>query len=143
MQSADSGQITQAGLRGVQMVALNWQTFDVAAEINAAYFTRNGRSGYALKPPILRAKRSETSKKDKEVLGTIEKYVLVVEVLSAQQLPRPKLDGDSKNPELQFAVDYHEGAAVGYKWFDLKGHKPLFPFGCVRTYFTELKHSKI
>jgi len=48
---------------------------------------------------------------------------------SEQQLPRPKLDGDPKNPELQFAVDYHEGAAVGYKWFDLKGHKPLFPFG--------------
>ncbi len=48
---------------------------------------------------------------------------------SEQQLPRPKVDGDPKNPELQFAVDYHEGAAVGYKWFDLKGHKPLFPFG--------------
>jgi len=48
---------------------------------------------------------------------------------SEQQLPRPKLDGDPKNPELQFAVDYHEGAAIGYKWFDLKGHKPLFPFG--------------
>jgi beta-glucosidase len=48
---------------------------------------------------------------------------------SEQQLPRPKLDGDPKNPDLQFAVDYHEGAAVGYKWFDLKGHKPLFPFG--------------
>jgi beta-glucosidase len=48
---------------------------------------------------------------------------------SEQQLPRPKLDGDPKNPELQFAVDYHEGAAAGYKWFDLKGHKPLFPFG--------------
>jgi len=48
---------------------------------------------------------------------------------SEQQLPRPKLDGDPKNPDLQFAVDYSEGAAVGYKWFDLKGHKPLFPFG--------------
>jgi beta-glucosidase len=48
---------------------------------------------------------------------------------SEQQLPRPKLDGDPNKPELQFAVDYHEGAAVGYKWFDLKGHKPLFPFG--------------
>lgn len=48
---------------------------------------------------------------------------------SEQQLPRPKLDGDPAKPELQFAVDYHEGAAVGYKWFDLKGHKPLFPFG--------------
>jgi beta-glucosidase len=48
---------------------------------------------------------------------------------SEQQLPRPRLDGDPKQPEMQFSVDYHEGAAVGYKWFDLKGHKPLFPFG--------------
>jgi beta-glucosidase len=55
---------------------------------------------------------------------------------SEQQLPRPALDGDPKNPELQFAVDYKEGAAVGYKWFDLKGHKPLFPFGHGLSYTT-------
>ncbi|TWI42928.1 beta-glucosidase [Pseudoduganella flava] len=51
-----------------------------------------------------------------------------------QQLPRPKLDGDPNQPELHFNVDYHEGAAVGYKWFDLKGHKPLFPFGYGLSY---------
>jgi len=55
---------------------------------------------------------------------------------SEQQLPRPKVDGDPKNPDLQFAVDYHEGAALGYKWFDLKGHKPLFPFGHGLSYTT-------
>ena len=53
---------------------------------------------------------------------------------SEGQLPRPKLDGDPAQPEMQFAVDYHEGAAVGYKWFDLKGHKPLFPFGFGLSY---------
>jgi beta-glucosidase len=55
---------------------------------------------------------------------------------SEQQLPRPRIDGDPKNPELQFAVDYKEGAAVGYKWFDLKGHKPLFAFGHGLSYTT-------
>jgi beta-glucosidase len=55
---------------------------------------------------------------------------------SEQQLPRPKVDGDPKIPDLQFAVDYKEGAAVGYKWFDLKGHKPLFPFGHGLSYTT-------
>jgi beta-glucosidase len=55
---------------------------------------------------------------------------------SVQQLPRPTLDGDPKVPDLQFHVDYHEGAAVGYKWFDLKGHKPLFPFGHGLSYTT-------
>jgi beta-glucosidase len=48
---------------------------------------------------------------------------------SESQLPRPKLDGDPTNETVRFTVNYHEGAAVGYKWFDLKGLKPLFPFG--------------
>jgi beta-glucosidase len=48
---------------------------------------------------------------------------------SVAQLPRPVLDGYPDAGERRFDVDYHEGAAVGYKWFDLKGLKPLFPFG--------------
>jgi beta-glucosidase len=46
------------------------------------------------------------------------------------QLPRPVLDGDPSKPDDGFPVDYTiEGAAVGYKWFDKKGHAPLFAFG--------------
>ncbi|MFT3997569.1 MAG: beta-glucosidase [Asticcacaulis sp.] len=49
---------------------------------------------------------------------------------SLDQLPRPKLDGDPKNNSLRAQVDYDiEGAAIGYKWFDKKGLKPLFAFG--------------
>ncbi|WP_421738884.1 beta-glucosidase family protein [Caulobacter sp.] len=49
---------------------------------------------------------------------------------SEAQLPRPKLDGDPKKPDDKFDVDYAiEGAAVGYKWYDLKKLEPLFPFG--------------
>ncbi|KQV61468.1 glycoside hydrolase family 3 C-terminal domain-containing protein [Duganella sp. Root336D2] len=48
---------------------------------------------------------------------------------SEAQLPRPVLDGYPEVKDLRFDVDYHEGAAVGYKWFDLRGEKPLFPFG--------------
>ncbi len=36
-----------------------------------------------------------------------------------------KLDNDS-HPHTDYDI---EGAAIGYKWFDLKGLKPLFPFG--------------
>jgi beta-glucosidase len=58
---------------------------------------------------------------------------------SLAQLPRPKLDGDAKTKDEnlieKFVTDYNiEGAAVGYKWFDLKGHKPLFPFGYGLSY---------
>jgi len=52
---------------------------------------------------------------------------------SVDQLPRPKIDGDrkrEKDREFHPHSDYDiEGAAVGYKWFDKKGHKPLFAFG--------------
>lgn len=48
---------------------------------------------------------------------------------SESQLPRPVLDGYPEVKDKRFDVTYHEGAAVGYKWYDLKGLKPLFPFG--------------
>jgi len=53
---------------------------------------------------------------------------------SEQQLPRPRLDGDPAQPDMRFTVDYREGAAIGYKWFDLKKLKPLFPFGFGLSY---------
>lgn len=50
---------------------------------------------------------------------------------SEAQLPRIKVDGDpAAKPGGRYSVNYNiEGAAVGYKWFDLKGRKPLFAFG--------------
>ncbi|WP_198117208.1 glycoside hydrolase family 3 C-terminal domain-containing protein [Massilia rhizosphaerae] len=53
---------------------------------------------------------------------------------SEAQLPRPAVDGFPYVPERRFETDYLEGAAVGYKWFDLKGLKPLFPFGFGLSY---------
>ncbi len=61
---------------------------------------------------------------------------------SEAQLPRPALDGFPEVAERRFDVDYSEGAAVGYKWFDLKGLKPLFPFGHGLSY-TEFAFSDL
>ena len=57
---------------------------------------------------------------------------------SLDQLPRPVLEGDPKldsdsHPMSNYNI---EGAAVGYKWFDKKGLKPLFPFGHGLSYTT-------
>ncbi|HXN09999.1 MAG TPA: glycoside hydrolase family 3 protein, partial [Steroidobacteraceae bacterium] len=52
------------------------------------------------------------------------------------QLPRPQLDGLLFAPDSPFAVHYREGAAVGYKWFDLNHLEPLFAFGYGLSYGT-------
>ncbi|MGZ3306804.1 MAG: glycoside hydrolase family 3 protein, partial [Asticcacaulis sp.] len=52
---------------------------------------------------------------------------------SLDQLPRPKIDSDRSHKV--FPVDYNiEGAAVGYRWFEKKNLKPLFPFGFGLSY---------
>ncbi|KAG6890441.1 hypothetical protein C0992_001634 [Termitomyces sp. T32_za158] len=38
---------------GTQLVAINWETFDLGYMINHAMFQRNGRAGYVLKPAAL------------------------------------------------------------------------------------------
>ncbi|KAH7887240.1 PLC-like phosphodiesterase [Phlebopus sp. FC_14] len=68
---------------GSQLVALNWQTFDLGYMINHAMFQRNGRAGYVLKPDALRTP-------DKEQLLRRSQHYLDVTIISAQQLPRPK-----------------------------------------------------
>jgi beta-glucosidase len=56
---------------------------------------------------------------------------------SVDQLPRQTIDCDPAKPEAFCDVDYDiEGAAVGYKWFEQKGHKPLFAFGHGLSYST-------
>ncbi|MGH8289375.1 MAG: glycoside hydrolase family 3 C-terminal domain-containing protein [Steroidobacteraceae bacterium] len=48
---------------------------------------------------------------------------------SLGQLPHPLLPGTGIPDGQPFSIDYREGAAVGYKWFQERGLKPLFPFG--------------
>ncbi len=57
--------------------------------------------------------------------------------VSENQLPRPKIDGDPASKTGRFKTDYNiEGAAVGYKWFEKTGRKPLFAFGHGLSYTT-------
>ncbi|KAI0342489.1 PLC-like phosphodiesterase [Trametopsis cervina] len=68
---------------GCQLVAINWQTFDLGYMINHAMFQRNARLGYVLKPPALR-------NADKQLLSQRTQHFLELTIISAQQLPRPK-----------------------------------------------------
>jgi beta-glucosidase len=67
--------------------------------------------------------------------------------VSEAQLPHPGLPGDPKGAPrgpvgrgghygAPFTANYHEGAAVGYKWFAQQHERPLFPFGFGLSYTT-------
>ncbi|GAA94008.1 uncharacterized protein L969DRAFT_92944 [Mixia osmundae IAM 14324] len=76
----------QFWVNGVSMAAMNFQTFDLGYEVNAAFFSTNGTCGYILKPDILRRKGLE---KDKDALVRVDTYRLRLVIVSAQQLSRP------------------------------------------------------
>jgi beta-glucosidase len=48
---------------------------------------------------------------------------------SPDQLAHPILAGQGLPNETPAQVTYDEGAAIGYKWYDAKGYRPLFAFG--------------
>jgi beta-glucosidase len=48
---------------------------------------------------------------------------------SPDQLARPQIAGLGEPDGTPAQVFYDEGAAIGYKYYDLKGYKPLFWFG--------------
>lgn len=109
--------------RGVQMVALNWQTYDPCMQMNQAMFAAgNDRYGYVLKPEYLR--RADP---DRSTAGElVERHKLPnhlvkfsVEMISAQQLPRLRAMASENgiNPfvEIQMfiAEDRARGIATG------------------------------
>jgi phosphatidylinositol phospholipase C delta len=77
--------------RGVQMVALNWQTFDLGMQLNRAMFQGGtDATGYVLKPTDLREFQVRTSPAP-EAAGARHRTIVnfSIDVISAQQLTRP------------------------------------------------------
>ncbi|KAI0023609.1 hypothetical protein F4780DRAFT_57992 [Xylariomycetidae sp. FL0641] len=78
--------------RGVQMAALNWQTFDLGMQLNQAMFDGGtDRSGYVLKPESMRQIRVLPNGLPAEAVGKLERQNMAfsIDVISAQQLMRP------------------------------------------------------
>ncbi|MCJ1474400.1 Phospholipase C [Lambiella insularis] len=103
--------------RGVQMVALNWQTNDLGMQINEAMFAGGAdRTGFVLKPEELR----RTSRVAEFTSGSISPEVsrlpkqeirFSVEMISAQQLPLPRGSSfeDSLDPYVEIEMFSAEG----------------------------------
>ena len=102
--------------RGVQMVALNWQTFDSHMQMNTAMFAAGTDSmGYVLKPNYLRKPRLKEG--DFEARRKLPRMhcSFSVKVISAQQLPRPQnfSKTDAINPFIEVQMFSAEDRARG------------------------------
>lgn len=87
---------------GVQMCATNWQTFDLGQQVNESMFNIGSKAGYVLKPQLLRL----TNKEKRQLnYSSICKFKITLNLISAQQLPRPKDCKDSHiNPFIEAEV---------------------------------------
>ncbi|CZT47615.1 probable phosphoinositide-specific phospholipase C [Rhynchosporium secalis] len=99
--------------RSVQMVALNWQTYDLGMQINDAMFAAGtDQSGYVLKPSELREIKMLPNVPEEAGAGHAKRerknVSFSIEVVSAQQLMRPKglASNRSVDPYIEVEV-YH------------------------------------
>lgn len=139
--------------RGAQMVALNWQTYDLAMQLNDAMFAcGSDRSGYVLKPRELRrADPSEdaTVPPTHGAAGRIhhKRIRFSVDMISAQQLPQPRgarLDG-TLNPYIEIemfsAEDKAKGVASGEGGQDASARDGMSGIGSPHRRRTHVVHS--
>ena len=112
--------------KGVQMVALNWQkygrlppkpflTADVGMQIHEALFQGNCQHGYILKPaPLLASSHPPSSHHPSPYESKSCKIKLDVQVISGQQLPRPKdyKPGQAVDPYVQIEMICPNGQTV-------------------------------
>lgn len=84
---------------GVQMVATNWQTFDIGQQLNEAMFGR--KRGYVLKPDEL---RKPVLKSSLQVLSVQKKMRFSIDIISAHQLPKQQGTDRAVNPFITFEL---------------------------------------
>ena len=121
--------------RGVQMAALNWQTYDINQQFNRAMFSAGSDSlGYVLKPDELRRPKhlpiADTVPENAEKKGKKGKKLVrfSMDVISAQRLPRPRdVNPDAgMNPYIEFemyaADEKGQGKASGEGGTDASGN---------------------
>ncbi|KAF2102514.1 PLC-like phosphodiesterase [Rhizodiscina lignyota] len=92
---------------GVQMAALNWQTYDLPIQMNRAMFAGGSDiTGYSLKPDDLRPLKDEDDEEAEDLPRRKGKKLVQfeIEVVSAKQLPR-QLSRDGKEVPTNAFVD--------------------------------------
>lgn len=88
---------------GVQMVATNWQTYDLGQQINESLFESTNRKGYVLKPDQLRKPLLKSSNRPLRTKQT-KTTKFEIEIISAHQLPKPKGSVSAINPFISLDI---------------------------------------
>ncbi|KAK0619304.1 hypothetical protein B0T14DRAFT_432821 [Immersiella caudata] len=94
--------------RGVQMAALNWQTFDLGMQINQAMFSGGiDQSGYVLKPIEGREFKLMPELLPSEIVGKRPRknVSFTINVISAQQLMKPFNFGERRTMDPYVEVE--------------------------------------
>ncbi|XP_062504200.1 inactive phospholipase C-like protein 2 isoform X2 [Corticium candelabrum] len=78
---------------GCQIVALNYQTDCEEMDLNQGRFQINGKSGYVLKPEILRTEVSHVDVNGKHPIPGVLPQLMTIKVISGQQVPKPPGSG--------------------------------------------------
>ncbi|EED21530.1 1-phosphatidylinositol-4,5-bisphosphate phosphodiesterase Plc1, putative [Talaromyces stipitatus ATCC 10500] len=135
---------------GVQMAALNWQTYDIGMQMNQAMFAAGtDRTGYVLKPEAFRRPASALDAFSEGKLATTEREIvrLSVDIISAQQLPRPRSMGpdDNINPyievEMYSADDRGQCVALGGGGQDVSARNGMSGLGLPHRRRTKIEAS--
>ncbi|OQE41360.1 hypothetical protein PENCOP_c005G00025 [Penicillium coprophilum] len=132
--------------RGVQMAALNWQTYDIGMQMNQAMFAAGtDRTGYILKPESLRLPAVGDGNQKRKMERKLIRFS--VDVISAQQLPRPRTIGqdDSINPyveiEMFSADDRGQSFVLGEGGMDTSARNGMSGIGYPHRRRTKIEQS--
>ncbi|MGH0182138.1 UNVERIFIED_CONTAM: hypothetical protein FKN15_008412, partial [Acipenser sinensis] len=76
---------------GCQMAALNFQTLDLAMQLNMGFFEYNGRSGYVLKPEFMRRTDKHFDPFTENIVDGIVANTVKIKIISGQFLTDKKV----------------------------------------------------
>lgn len=139
--------------RGAQMVALNWQTYDLGMQMNEAMFAcGSDRFGYVLKPKELRHPTLAPAPSVGGLSQTSEQTPMKliefsIEMISARQLPQPRNFGPDQtlDPYIEIEIFSAEDKAKGVAWgeggVDASARDGMSGIGSPHRRRTRVEHS--
>lgn len=95
---------------GIQIVALNWQTWDVGMMLNEGMFS--GTDGYILKPKGYRSSDKSTSLGEEPVIPQVTLNQLAIKILAVQGIPIDNTSDDPDDFRPYVKVELHTDAYI-------------------------------